>query len=109
MATGPIGVGIIGSGSIARAHLRAYQAWPDRCRIVATADIVPERAAELARLAGAEAWYGDYRALLERPDVHLVSVCTPPFAHAAASPLSRPASMFSARSRWPPRWRSVTR
>lgn len=85
MATGPIGVGIIGSGSIARAHLRAYQAWPDRCRIVATADIVPERAAELARLAGAEAWYGDYRALLERPDIHLVSVCTPPFAHARIS------------------------
>lgn len=78
-----VGVGIIGAGGISREHLRAYQAWPEQCRVVAVADVVEQRARDLARQAGCDSWYTDYRALLERRDVELVSVCTPPYLHAA--------------------------
>ncbi|NLG68251.1 MAG: Gfo/Idh/MocA family oxidoreductase [Firmicutes bacterium] len=78
-----IGVGIVGAGGISREHLRAYQAWPDACRVVAVADVVEERARDLASRAGCDAWYTDYRALLARQDVQLISICTPPHLHAS--------------------------
>lgn len=77
-----IGVGIIGAGTIARAHLQAYQAWPGECQVVAVADVEPSRAQELAQAAGGARWYTDYRELLAQPDVDLVSICTPPYLHA---------------------------
>jgi UDP-N-acetyl-2-amino-2-deoxyglucuronate dehydrogenase len=78
-----VGVGILGAGGIARAHARAYRALPDRCRLVAVADVVSEAAESFAReLGGGVAAYADPQALLARQDVDLVSVCTPPFTHA---------------------------
>ena len=79
-----IGVGIVGTGGIARAHMKGYAALAERCRIVAVADIDGER----ARAAAAEAGdgvraYDDHRRLLEDGEVQLVSVCTPPFVHAS--------------------------
>ena len=78
-----IGVGIIGTGGIARAHMRGYGSLADRCRIAAVADIDVERARQAAAEAGANVKvYDDYRRLLEDGEVDLVSVCTPPFVHA---------------------------
>lgn len=80
-------VGIIGTGVIAEAHLRAYLALSDRCRVVALCDIFPEKAQRLKEKYGLEAAevYGDYNEMLKRPDIDLVSVCTPPFTHLSAS------------------------
>lgn len=83
---GTLGVGIIGSGSIAGTHAGAYLQFPDQCRIVATADLYLEKAQQLAGRSGPSVTaYADYRQLLEREDIALVSVCTPPFAHAEAA------------------------
>lgn len=78
-----IGVGIIGTGGIARAHLRGYKSLGDRCEVVAVADIDRERAVQAASEAGEGVRaYDDYNRLLEEDGVQLVSVCTPPFVHA---------------------------
>jgi len=78
-----IGVGIIGAGGIAGSHAEAYRTFPDQCEVVAFSDIVPGKADASARQYGAKAGYTDVRDMLKRPDIQLVSVCTPPFEHAA--------------------------
>lgn len=83
------GIAIIGAGGIAEAHLYAYSRVPERARVVAMADVDPDRAAELAAKLGIEADVVlDYRELLARDDVQAVSVCTPPFLHAEISAAS---------------------
>ena len=74
-------VGIIGSGSIARAHARAYLELPD-VQIGAVADVVPGRAQEFIdslSLSGATA-FTDHRDALQQ-EMDGVSVCTPNVAH----------------------------
>ncbi len=79
----PIGVGIVGTGSISRAHIRAYQSFPEACRIVAVADVDGARAKAAAEEIGADvAWYENAQEMFAREDIQLVSVCTPPFSHA---------------------------
>lgn len=73
---------IIGTGNISGAHIDGYKAFPDRCRITAVADIYPEKAKERAAKEGLEVpVYESMSALLEKEDVQLVSICTPPFTH----------------------------
>jgi predicted dehydrogenase len=74
-------IGIIGSGSIARAHARAYKELPD-VEIVAVADVVPGRAQEFItslELSNARAFEEHKHALEHKLDG--VSVCTPNVAH----------------------------
>lgn len=79
----PIGVGIVGTGSISRAHIRAYQSFPQLCRIVAVADVDGARAkAAAGEIGEGVAWYEKPEEMFAREDIQLVSVCTPPFAHA---------------------------
>jgi len=78
-----IGVGILGCGGIARAHAEAYRQFAGRCRVLAVADIFADKAEAFAHaLAPDVAAYGGPDPLLGRPDIDLVSVCTPPFEHA---------------------------
>ncbi|MDP9375063.1 MAG: Gfo/Idh/MocA family oxidoreductase [Chloroflexota bacterium] len=78
----PLGVGVIGCGTIANsAHLPAIARLRDRLRLVAVADVREEQAARAARLFGALAWHTDYRHLLARPDIGLVIICTPESLH----------------------------
>ena len=44
-----LNIAIVGTGNISRLHLLGYQEFPERCRIVALCDIVPERAAAFIR------------------------------------------------------------
>lgn len=82
MKQGRFGVGIIGCGAISRLHLKAYRELAEDCGIVALADLSRDKAEALAASAGVEAAvYADYRELLVREDIDVVSVCTPPFAH----------------------------
>jgi UDP-N-acetyl-2-amino-2-deoxyglucuronate dehydrogenase len=76
-----LNIAILGTGMVARYHAQAIAAAPG-ARLVATCRADP------AKKAAAEAEFGvpcetDYAALLARPDVDAVSVCTPSGAHAA--------------------------
>jgi predicted dehydrogenase len=78
-----IGIGIIGSGGIARAaHMPAYCALQEQgVRMVAVADVSEEAAQRAAAEFDVPHVYDDYRDLLKRNDIHAVSVCTPNFLH----------------------------
>ena len=74
-------VGVIGAGSIARAHLEAYAAHPD-VEIVAISDINADRARAVAQEFGASRSYVDAHELLAQDDIDGVSVCTWNDSHA---------------------------
>ncbi len=78
-----IKVAIIGTGSIARSHIEAYQSFSERCDIVALCDIYPEKAEAYKEQYHISAQvYEDYKELLQDQQIDLVSVCTPPYTHA---------------------------
>ena len=78
-------VGIIGAGGISRAHLDGYLAFPERCEVIALADVSPGRAAERRSEYSLDdaRTYDDPGALLAAEDLDLVSVTTPPASHTA--------------------------
>jgi UDP-N-acetyl-2-amino-2-deoxyglucuronate dehydrogenase len=78
-----INVAIIGTGNISPQHIEGYLAFPERCKIVALVDIYPEKAEKKAEKYGLDVEiFNSHQALLERPDIQLVSICTPPYCHA---------------------------
>jgi len=78
-----INVAIIGTGNISPAHISAYLAFPQRCKIVALVDIYPEKAKAKAEQFKLDAEiYDSHRKILDREDIQLVSICTPPYTHA---------------------------
>lgn len=77
-----IDVGILGCGGIAAAHAEAYTRFPERCRVVAVADIFPEKARAFAARLGGAARACTPEELIQASDAELVSICTPPFEHA---------------------------
>ena len=81
-----IRVAILGTGAIADSHVRAYRTFPDRCRLVAVADLFPEKAADkIAQHGLSAAVFPSREDLLHGSDFDLVSICTPPFDHAPAA------------------------
>ena len=81
-----IRIAIVGTGNISHAHVGAYLKFPDRCKIVALADIVPEKAQKMKEKYGLEAdVYDSHEKILPRQDIDLVDVCTPPYVHASIS------------------------
>lgn len=78
-----INVAIIGTGAISPAHIRGYLEFNDKCRIVALCDIYPDKARRQAEEFNLNVdIYDDHTKMLERSDLDLVSVCTPPYTHA---------------------------
>lgn len=76
-------IGIIGTGSIANAHISGYLAFPDHCEIVALADVAPGRAAQKAQECGLSAiGYDDPAQMIAEAELDLVSIATPPSTHA---------------------------
>ena len=70
-----INVAIVGTGGISHAHIQAYLQFPERCRIAALVDIIPEKAQRVKEQYGLDA------DVYLNKDIDLVDVCTPPFAH----------------------------
>ena len=71
--------GIIGYGTIAKTHAQVIEGLPD-AKLVAIATRSPEK----ARAAGAKhacAFYTDYREMLKRDDIDIVTICTPAVLH----------------------------
>ena len=81
-----IKVAILGAGAIADSHLEAYLHFPDRCQVVAVADLELEKAAVKARRhALVVPVFNGLEPLLDSVQFDLASVCLPPFAHATAA------------------------
>jgi predicted dehydrogenase len=75
-------IGIIGIGAISSAHIEGYLEFSDRAEIVALCDIYPEKAKKAAKKYNLEAdIYDSHKKMLERKDIDLVSICTPPYTH----------------------------
>jgi predicted dehydrogenase len=85
----PLRIALIGYGAIGRVHAMAYRDLPfhyglpaDRIVLAGVATSRPETARQAAAEIGCPVWTTDYRELLARPDVDLVDICVPNFAHA---------------------------
>lgn len=77
-----INVAIIGCGNISGQHIAAYLTFPKRCKIVALVDIYPEKARKrVAEFVLDAEIFNSHQALLDRKDIDLVSICTPPYTH----------------------------
>ncbi len=73
------GIGIVGTGMIARHHARAIEK-AKGVRVAAVASRSEERAQQLAGELGCKG-HGDLVSLLDDPEVQIVSICTPSGAH----------------------------
>ena len=74
-----LGIGIIGCGAISRLHIDAFQKI-DGVEIRAVSDAVAAVAAKVGETLGVPG-YADYRELLKRDDIDIVSICTPSGLH----------------------------
>ncbi len=83
-----VGIGIVGYGLMGRAHAYGYTVAPrirdlpvtPHLRAISGRDT--DAVARAASRYGVEEWTTDWRELVERPDVDIVDVCTPPGTHA---------------------------
>ncbi len=82
MSALPIGIGLIGTGGISRAHAKAYQQFPDLARIVGVCDISAEQVAKAKDDFGADFATTKVDELLARDDIQAVSVTVPTNLHA---------------------------
>lgn len=79
----PVRIGLIGGGGIANAHLGGYATIPDRAKVTAVADAVPETLAQRVEQLGATG-YSDFTELVKDPDVDAVDICLPHHLHKPA-------------------------
>ncbi len=75
-----VGFGVIGTGILGEYHAQVYSRLPG-VELAAVCDIEAERAQATAEKYGAVAFYTDYQALLNNPNIQAVSIATPDFAH----------------------------
>src|SRR6266550_6191103 len=80
MASDQVGIGIVGSGFIARAHAEAFARLP-RATLRAVASRSADKAAEFAGHWGIPAWLTDFRELVGRPEVDVVCIAAPNALH----------------------------
>jgi UDP-N-acetyl-2-amino-2-deoxyglucuronate dehydrogenase len=74
-----LGMGIVGAGRIFEQHARAYAALG--ARLLAIADVDRAQLLKATGRSFIPYAYQDHRALLDRDDVEVVAVCTPPALH----------------------------
>jgi predicted dehydrogenase len=77
-------VAVIGAGGIGRDHLASFRLHP-AARVVALAEVSPERGREAAEKFGIPELVTDYRVLLRRPDIDVVSIALPNYLHASVA------------------------
>jgi UDP-N-acetyl-2-amino-2-deoxyglucuronate dehydrogenase len=76
-----LGVAIIGSGGISEGHGDSFSKLSDRVKVMAFTDVDINRAKLRADQFNAPIATTDYTNLLQREDIHLISICSPPFLH----------------------------
>jgi myo-inositol 2-dehydrogenase / D-chiro-inositol 1-dehydrogenase len=77
-------IGLIGAGFVSDIHAHAFKHHVQNADVVAVASRTEEKAARFAAAHGIADAYGDYRALLERRDIDLVTVAIPNDLHCRA-------------------------
>ena len=78
-----LNIAIVGTGNISPMHIKGYAEFPSRCKIVALADIYPEKAEDKKKTFELDAdVYDSIDGILAREDIDLVSIATPPYTHA---------------------------
>lgn len=85
MATGDskkFRIGVVGCGSIGPTHGAAARQIPNEAELIATCDVIPERAKTMAQKFDVSRVYTSYDQLLADKDIDVVSVCTPSGMHA---------------------------
>lgn len=88
VATKELKVGVVGYGMMGRAHAYAYRAAPliRPSSVVFTPVVMSGRnadaVAKVSQECGINTWVTDWRQLIERRDVDVVDICTPPGTHA---------------------------
>ncbi|MGM1030579.1 MAG: Gfo/Idh/MocA family protein [Actinomycetota bacterium] len=86
--TAPLGVAVLGTAFMGRAHSSAWRnvgavlqdVTPVAMRMLGGSD--PARTERAARALGWQDWSTDWRAVLERDDIDIVDICTPGHLHA---------------------------
>ncbi len=80
----------VGCGGISTAHLESYALHPGRVKLVATCDIVPERAERAKDRYGAEFAFDSVDAMIAGADFDVAVVCTPtPVREEVVIPLAK--------------------
>jgi len=82
VASQPIRIGFIGCGGISHSHMQAIERIPE-IEIVAGADVQIDRAHKFVQEAGAEAYFADWRQMLEEVELDAIDQCTPHTLHMA--------------------------
>ena len=77
--TVPLKCALVGCGSIAQVHARALSEMPE-ARLLAFADLLPERAQAMAEKYGGKA-YGSLDELLAHEQIDVLHLCTPHYLH----------------------------
>lgn len=77
-------IGLIGAGFVTDIHAHAFTHHVQNAEVVAVASRTQEKAARFAAQYGIPNAYGDYRKLLEQPDIDLVTVAIPNDLHCQA-------------------------
>ena len=83
-----IGIGVIGTGFMGKAHSIAYSASASvfgtglRPVLQIVCDLSPERASQRATDLGFSRYTDNWREVISDPEVGLVSICTPNDTHA---------------------------
>ena len=75
-----MGICVVGAGAMGTRHARLWKT-VENVRLVAVADTNGERAEKLAKELDFDRWSTDFRSVVPRRDVDIVSVCTPAFHH----------------------------
>lgn len=73
--------GLIGCGRISEQHFKSINLYSKRSELKAVCDIEIRKAKQSAKLNKIDSWYKDYREMLERDDIDIISVCTPNGLH----------------------------
>jgi UDP-N-acetyl-2-amino-2-deoxyglucuronate dehydrogenase len=76
-----VGIGIVGAGKIFEQHAIACNSLAGRARLVGIADIDEAHLQKAAGKYSIPLAVADYRVLLDRQDVDVITVCTPPVLH----------------------------
>ncbi len=82
-----IRIGLVGCGRISEKHISAIIDLKGDCELVAVCERDKERAKSAIALTGAE-WYGELEEMLARPDIDVISLCTPSGLHAPQGTLA---------------------
>lgn len=77
-------IAVIGAGAIGHDHITSFKQHPS-ARVVALAEVSPQRGREAADQHGIPTLVTDYKLLLKRPDIDVISIALPNYLHATVA------------------------